>query len=226
MNVYGYCRISTQKQNIERQVRNILSYDSTAHIIREIFTGTKFQGRTELDKLIKQVKKSSNSTIIFDSVSRMSRNSDDGITLYEDLYNAGVNLVFLKEPHINSEVYRNALRNQIALTGGNVDRILAGVNEYLLLLAREQVKISFEQAQKEVLDLRQRTREGLVTAKLNGKQVGLKKGTRLTTKKSIEAKKKIKKYNKSFNGALNNEETWKLIGISKMSFYKYKSEMV
>ena len=35
----------------------------------------------------------------------MSRNADDGFKLYEQLYNKGVNLVFLKEPHINTETY-------------------------------------------------------------------------------------------------------------------------
>ena len=36
----------------------------------------------------------------------------------------------------------------------------------------------------------------------------------------------MRKYNKSFNGSLTNEDTWKLIGISKTSFYKYKEELL
>lgn len=70
------------------------------------------------------------------------------------------------------------------------------------------------------------TKEGIETARLNGKQIGLPKGTKLVTKKSIQAKEQIFKYNKSFNGSLNNEDTWKLIGISKTTFYKYKEEML
>ena len=70
---YGYTRISTSKQNIERQVRNIQSNYPSAIIVREIYTGTKFQGRKEMDKLLKNIKEED--TIIFDSVSRMSRNS-------------------------------------------------------------------------------------------------------------------------------------------------------
>ena len=54
MQIYGYCRISTPHQNIERQVRNILAAYPDAHIVREVYTGTKFQGRSELDKLLKQ----------------------------------------------------------------------------------------------------------------------------------------------------------------------------
>ena len=48
MAIYGYCRISTAKQNIDRQVRNILAVYPKAKIIKETFTGTKFQGRKEL----------------------------------------------------------------------------------------------------------------------------------------------------------------------------------
>ena len=221
---YGYCRISTAKQSIERQIRNISTAYPNAQIITEVYTGTKFQGRKELDKLLKTVKE--NDTVIFDSVSRMSRNADEGFNMYQQLYSRGINLVFLKEPHINTDTYKNALTNGITLTGTNVDYILEGVNKYLLALAKEQIKLAFEQSEKEVADLHQRTKEGIETARLNGKQIGQKQGAKLVTKKSIEAKEKIKKYNNSFGGSLNNEETWTLIGISKMTFYKYKSEII
>ena len=105
---YGYARISTPKQNIERQVRNILAAHPKAHIIREIFTGTKFQGRKELDKLLHKIK--AGDTIIFDSVSRMSRNAEEGFIMYQELFKRGINLIFLKEPHINTDTYKKALQ--------------------------------------------------------------------------------------------------------------------
>lgn len=54
--IYGYCRISTAKQNIERQIRNILALFPTAEIYREAYTGTKLYERKEFDKLLKRVK--------------------------------------------------------------------------------------------------------------------------------------------------------------------------
>ncbi|MDY2627014.1 MAG: recombinase family protein [Lachnospiraceae bacterium] len=221
--VYGYCRISRKQQSIERQVRNILAQYPDADIRQEAFTGTKIEGRTKWNALYKQVREGD--TIVFDSVSRMSRNADDGIKLYMDLYQRGVNLVFLKEHHIDTDTYKKALQNQISLTGDKVDLILTGINQYLMELAREQIRLAFEQAQKEVDDLHQRTKEGIETAKRNGKQIGQKQGAVLTTKKSIQAKKIIQEHNKSFGGTLDNEETWKLAGISKMTFYKYKREI-
>ena len=221
--IYGYARISTPKQNIERQVRNILKEYPDACIVREVFTGTKIQSRKELEKILKCV--AAGDVIIFDSVSRMSRNAEEGFELYQKLFDDGVELVFLKEPHINTETYKKTLKNTVQLTGTNVDFILEGVNKYLMALAREQIHLAFEQSQKEVDDLRQRTREGIQTARLNGKQIGQKQDAKFHVKKAAPAKELIRKHNKNFGGQLNNEETWKLAGISKMTFYKYLREM-
>jgi len=222
--IYGYCRISTNKQNIERQHRNILGEYPNAIIIDEEFTGTKIQGRKEFNKLLNII--SEGDTIIFDSVSRMSRNSDEGYKLYEELFNKSIELVFLKEQHINTSTYKKALTNNISLTGTDVDFILEGINKYLLALAKEQIKLAFIQSEKEVLDLHQRTKEGIETARLNGKQIGQKKGIKITTKKSVEAKEQILKYSKDFKGTLNDVEAMKLIGLARNTYYKYKKELV
>ena len=222
--IYGYCRVSTREQSIERQIRNIKAYNENAIILEEAYTGTKIDGRKKFNKLLNTVKKGD--TIIFDSVSRMSRNAEEGFKLYEELYNKGINLVFLKEQHINTDTYKKALSNNIELTGTNVDFILEGINKYLMALAKEQIIIAFNQSEKEVMDLKQRTKEGIETARLNGKQIGLEKGTKLTTKKSVQAKENIKKYSKDFLGTLKDSEVIKLCGISRNSYYKYKKELV
>ena len=222
--IYGYCRISTNKQSMERQFRNILSIYPNAIIVEEVFTGTKVQGRKEWNKLLKVVE--SGDIIIFDSVSRMSRNAEEGFELYKELYSKGIELIFIKEAHINTTTYKQALTNNIQMTGTNVDFILEGINKYLLSLAKEQIKLAFIQSEKEVKDLQQRTKEGIETARLNGKQIGQVKGAKLITKKSIEAKEQIQKYSKDFKGTLKDTEVMKLIGISRNSYYKYKKEIV
>lgn len=220
---YGYCRISTKQQNIERQVRNILSVYPDADIRTEAYTGTKLDGRKELEKILKQVK--SGDTIIFDSVSRMSRNAEEGFELYQELYQKGVELVFLKEPHINTATYKKALESGIELTGTKVDLILSGVNAYLMELAKEQIKIAFEQSEKEVMDLRQRTKEGIETARRNGKQIGQEQGKKFNIKKAHPAKEKIKKYSRDFDGTLPDAEVMKLVGLARNTYYKYKKEL-
>ena len=219
---YGYTRISTRKQSIERQIRNIQKEYPNAHIVQEVYTGTTTE-RKEFKKLLARVQEGD--TIVFDSVSRMSRDAQEGFMVYEELFNKGVSLVFLKEHHIDTDTYRKALTEGIPLTGTNVDYILEGVNKYLLSLAKEQIRIAFEQSEKEVLDLRQRTKEGIETARLNGKQIGQPKGTKYTTKKSIKAKEIIKKHSKWFEGTLTDAEVMKLAGINKNTYYKYKAEI-
>ncbi|SFD04748.1 hypothetical protein [Ruminococcus albus] len=52
---------------------------------------------------------------MFDSVSRMNRNAAEGIELYMTLYDKGTELVFLKEPHINTANYKQALSKSVEL---------------------------------------------------------------------------------------------------------------
>lgn len=236
--IYSYNRISSSKQSIQRQIRNAKELYPNAIIVEEVFTGTKVEGRKEFIKLVgKWTTEGDNEilkggivkagdTIVFDSVSRMSRNAEEGFKIYKELYNKGIELIFIKEPHINTTTYKEAIDGGVAMTGTIVDSILEGINKYLLALAEQQIKLAFEQSEKEVMDLRQRTKEGMETARLNGKQIGQVKGTKLTTKKSIEAKEQIQKYSKDFKGTLKDTEVMKLIGLARNTYYKYKKELV
>ena len=222
MCIYGYCRISKAKQSIDRQIRNIKAAYPEAVIIQEAFTGTTTD-RKEWNRLYNKVQEGD--TVIFDSVSRMSRNAEEGFRAYEDLFNRGIELVFLKEPQINTATYKTALNSSVPMTGTNIDYILKGVNQFLLELAKEQIRLAFLQAEKEVEDLHQKTKEGLATAKLAGKQIGRAEGAKITTKKSIEAKEQIKKYAISFGGSLQDIDVIKLTGLNRNTYYKYKREI-
>ena len=103
--------------------------------------------------------------------------------------------------------------------------IIAALNKHILALAKKQIYLSFEQSEKEVTDLHQRTKEGIQTARLNGKQIGQKPGVKLTTKKSIAAKKEILKHSKDFSGTLSDMDVMKLVGLSRNTYYKYKKEL-
>ena len=222
---YGYCRISTKQQKIERQESNIKAQYPDAIIYKEAFTGTKIQGRKELDRILRLVKP--DDTIVFDEVSRMSRNATEGFQLYQELFNKGVELVFIKEPHINTSTYKESLNGGLSPVGNDIaDIYIEATNRVLMLLAEKQIRFAFDQAQKEVEYLHTRTKEGMAKAKEAGRIAGRKEGVKVETKKAKEAKQIILKHNKSFGGSLTNEETWKLAGISKMSFYKYQKELM
>ena len=240
--IYGYVRVSTLKQSMKRQIENIQAVYPEAIIVTDEYTGTKLD-RPGWTKLYKKVK--AGDVIVFDSVSRMSRNAEEGFLIYEELFNKGVELIFLKERHIDTATYKKAIDGQIqlAINSGNAaaDELISGIseaiNKYLLSLAKEQIRLAFEQSEKEVEDLHQRTKEGIREVKKRNerirlgledgeiKQIGQRPGAKLTTKKSIEAKEIIMKHSKDFKGNLSDTECRKLTGLARNTFYKYKREL-
>ena len=249
MKRFGYVRVSTVKQSIERQIRNIKAEYPDAVIVCDEYTGTKLD-RPGWQKVYKAAK--SGDVIVFDSVSRMSRDAEEGFQVYEELFRRGVELIFLKEHHIDTATYKKAIDGQIqiAINSGNAaaDELIGGIteaiNRYLLALAKEQIRLAFDQAEKEVDDLRQRTREGLREVRMKNerlvlefgseeearkspewRQQGQVTGSKLTTKKSIKAKEIIRKHSKDFDGTLSDIEVMKLTGLARGTYYKYKREL-
>ena len=225
--IYAYCRVSTTHQKLTRQITNITAIYPNATIIREFYTGTK-QDRPNWNKLMSQIKKED--TIVFDSVSRMSRNAEEGFKDYKMLYESGVHLVFLNEPLINTSVFDSTKNNllNINIETGNtaVDEFFKGnvqlINNFMMALAEQQIKAAFEQSEKEVTDLHSRISQGMREAKKNGVKIGLDRGTILTTKKALACMAIIKKHSKDFGGSLEDPDVIKLCSCSRNSYYKYK----
>ena len=181
--IYGYCRVSTKHQRITRQVTNIKEVYPSATIIKEFYTGTT-QNRPLWDKLMKQIRPGD--TIIFDSVSRMSRNAAEGFKDYKTLYEAGIHLEFINEPLINTAIFDSTKNNllEISVQTGNaaVDNYFKGnitlINNLLMSLAEEQIKSAFAQSEKEVQDLHTRISQGMRESKafLRGTSTGIAGG--------------------------------------------------
>lgn len=233
MKLYAYCRVSTERQSLKRQIDNIRSANNKAYA-DALFFSDKFTGSTldrpEWNRLYKRLE--TGDTIVFDSVSRLSRDAESGAALYEELDQKGINLVFLNEPHCNTDCYRQAAAANIPPTGNEIaDIYIEATNRVLMLLAKKQIAISFEQAEKERLDICKRVKDGMRTAKQTvaeqgiEKRYGLAAGTKLTTKKSVAAKEIIMKHSKDFNGTLSDPDVIKLAGISRNSYYKYKNAL-
>ena len=230
---YGYCRVSTTHQNLTRQENNIKELFPNAIIIKEKFTGTT-SARPQWEKLIKSLQSKDNVTIVFDSVSRMSRSALEGFQDYKLLYGLGVNLIFLNEPHINSSVFKSSSEKMIdmSIETGNeaIDEYFKGnvelINKLIFKLAEEQIRLAFEQSQKEVDDLHNRIQQGMREAKAQGKNIGNSKGIKLTTKKSKDCKKIIVKYSRDFNGILPDYAVIEKCKCTRNSYYKYKRELM
>ena len=223
--IYGYVRISTPTQNLARQVDNIKQQYPDAVIVEEVYTG-RFIARPNWEKLYKAVKQGD--TIVFDEVSRMCRNAEDGVKVYKELYGRGVELVFLKQPHINTSVYRESLSYSLNPIGEEIaDVYIEATNKVLLILAEKQIKLAFEAAESEIKFLKQRTKEGLAQAKLNGKQIGQVKGAKYKTKRGEEIKQMILAKSRDFGkGNYTDVECIASLGIGNNTFYKYKRELM
>jgi DNA invertase Pin-like site-specific DNA recombinase len=228
--IYGYCRISTQKQNLERQVRGILRAFPSAKIYQDTWTGRQ-SSRPEWEKLQKRLQ--SGDTVVFESVSRMSRNAGDGFRQYQALYEKGVKLVFLKERYMDTASYEEAMRRIQTQTVNMEDpavsklanTILQAIREFMLCKVEQDIFRAFEQSEQEVELLRERTREGILTAQLNGKHVGRPVGANITTRIERSSKEIIRKHSKDFGGTLSDKECIRLAGCSRNSYYKYKREL-
>lgn len=232
--LYAYVRVSTPQQSPQRQISNIVAANGGAYASATFFSD-KFTGSTldrpEWNRLYRRLQPGD--TIVFDSVSRMSRDAEGGAALYEELYQKGINLIFLNEPHCNTDCYRQAAdAANIPATGNEIaDIYIEATNRVLMLLAQRQISIAFEQAEKERTDLKIRVKDGMRAAKMEAamrgetKTYGLKSGTKLVTKKSIAAKEAIRKYSKDFDGTLNDMEVIKLSGVSRNTYYRYKRQM-
>ena len=141
--------------------------------------------------------------------------------------------MFLKEPQINTSTYKNAQQQSVAevntgddATDALINAVTQAVSLYVIRLAEKQILLAFEQAEKEVADLHQRTREGIETARLAGKQIGMVQGKKLNVKKAAAAKEAIRKYSKDFDGTLNDKDAIVLVGVARNTYFKYKKELL
>lgn len=230
MSVYGYVRVSTMQQKTKRQIDNIKAYSSSAIIYEEKQTGTNIESREVFRTLLKKLK--ADDTVVFDSVSRMSRNETEGYTLYMDLLNKGISLVFLKEPHIDTTEFKRRTEKQIAniKTGNNnidtlMNTIIDAIMQYAENNLKDDIRLAFQQAQKERDDLVQRVIEGKAKS---DKHQGRPQGSpNKKSKKAVHIKKVIKEQSKDFDGRFSDAKIMReyLPTVARGTYYKYKKEL-
>lgn len=243
---FFYARVSTKQQKLERQEENFRRAYPNIELIKDDgrkknlyedkYTGTT-NNREEWQKLRRRARKGD--TIVFDSVSRMSRNAKEGVETYMNLFDKGINLVFLKESTINTDVYRAELNKSLDIakitnqdnTEDNKDyintflgQLVEALTELFRNLATAQIEKAFEQAEKEVLDLRQRTSEGMQRAIAKGNMPGQKKGNgaKKATMKFADNKVLIIKLSTNFEGNMSDKEVMEQLRLSRNTYYKYK----
>ena len=91
--VFGYARVSTEQQNLDRQLDMLKGY-GVDYIYNEKMTGTK-RNRPELERMLERL--TAGDTVVIESLSCLGRSTKDLIWLMETFNQKGANLVSLKE---------------------------------------------------------------------------------------------------------------------------------
>lgn len=96
--IFGYARVSTQEQNLDRQL-DALTKAGVEEIIQEKMTGTKAD-RPALNKLLDKLR--NGDVIVVTDLTRLSRSTKDLFNLVEQIEKNGANIKSLKESWLDT----------------------------------------------------------------------------------------------------------------------------
>ena len=210
--IYGYCSSMSGKRELRQQQNNILEAYPEAQMIRDIITQS---GSAEY--LLAVV--SSTDTLVLDNIARISKDADMCYDIYTMLYNAGRNLVFLKEPYLNTSTYREIL-SEVNQRANRQE-----LTEAVFIILKEQIRVSIEYFEQEAKKRSTNRKNGIEKARLEGKQIGQKKGAKLHIKKKAAIKEGIRANAREFGGSMTDAECMIFLHVAYKTYYKYKHEI-
>ena len=170
---YTYMRISTQeergKQKFTRQEKALETYAKENEIsylmdFKEDISGKSFENRTQWTKLERIVREGD--TIYFKDITRFTREAENGYKKYMELYDKGINMVFLDNPTMSTEYIHDLLDN----ANRQEELITKTIMEMMvkILLLTELCR-----AEKERTTLSKRTKDGLAARKKEAEEKGI-----------------------------------------------------
>lgn len=142
MKIVGYARVSTEEQNLDRQMDALKEYGVDL-IYSEKMTGTK-KNRPELNRMIDELNKGD--IVIIADLTRISRSTKDLLEIVEQIKNKGAYIKSIKDTWLDTS--SNNPYNDFLLT------VMSGLSQ----LERDLIS--------------QRTKEGLASAKARGRNGG------------------------------------------------------
>ena len=156
--ILGYIRVSTDKQDNQKQKHLILEYAHTNNLKVNEFIEVEISSRkSEKLRKITELKNKlqKDDTLIVAELSRLGRNMMDVMNLIQELSDKGVKLIFIRQPELSTF---NSAHN----------KLLLAIYSYFAESEREFISI--------------RTKQGLAAAKASGKKLGRKKGQKVKSK--------------------------------------------
>lgn len=192
--VYAYARVSSEEQNLDRQIAALKTYGvAERNIITDKMTGknTERPGLTLLlDQLLRQ-----GDTLVVKELDRLSRSYKDIKEIYRKLKDMGVDIVVIDTPLLSTQNHSDIEREFVA-------NVIFELYSYL--------------AEKERLRIHKRQAEGIAAARKAGKHLG-RPQILLPSNWDIETRKWLAKEQTAV-------ETMHHLGLSRSVFYKFANE--
>lgn len=153
MTVIGYIRVSTDKQDGEKQEHLLFQYAQRNRLQIDRFISVEMSSRKStrerrIDELLANL--DAGDVLLVAELSRLGRNMFEVIDIINQLGENGVEVVFVRQPELS--------------TAGAHRKLLLAVYSY------------FAETEREFISLR--TKQGLAAARAKGKQLGRPKGSR------------------------------------------------
>lgn len=194
--IYGYARVSTKEQNLDRQVAALLAAGvAERDIITDKISGKNFD-RPGYQSLRNALLRRGD-TLIIKSLDRLSRTKEDIKNELQYYKEAGVRVKILDMPTTLIDL------------PAEQQSITEMINDILI-----DVLSFFAQQERETI--RKRQREGIAVARKKGKHLGRPQASRPEHWEEI-----FREYQ---NGLLSASGAMRLLGLKKSTFYKFVNE--
>ncbi|MGL5692579.1 MAG: recombinase family protein [Peptostreptococcaceae bacterium] len=192
---YGYCRVSTKHQSLQRQISALINYGiSERFIFSDKYSG-KTLDREGLNELLSIIR--TGDKIVIKEIDRLGRNRKETKELIIYFIKNDIELVCLDMPYLKEFIIDKIKENE----------------GFLEIMANALLDVILEVAQQERKRIIDRTSEGRKRAILEGRKFGR------DSKLSLEKFKVY--YDKFLSREMKAKDIQKELNISKQSYYNY-----
>lgn len=169
MKAIGYTRVSSDKQDLQKQEHLLLKYAQQHDLRIQDFIEVEISSRRDtkqrrIDELLDRLDEGD--VLLVAELSRFGRNMFEVIDIVNQLGENGVEVIFVRQPELS--------------TAGPHRKLLLAIYSY------------FAEAEREFISVR--TKQGLAAAKASGKKLGRPKGSRDKERVLDPHREQIKEY--------------------------------